>query len=52
MCTVSRRAFLTGGAAALLSAEFEEEAMAGVRGPVDVGVVEKMSEGVYFHEGT
>ena len=51
MCTVSRRAFLTAGAAALLSAEFEEEAMAGVRGPVDVGVVEKMSEGVYFHEG-
>ena len=51
MCQVSRREFLTGGAAAVLSAEFEEEVMAGVRGPVDVGKVEKMSDGVYFHEG-
>src|SRR5687768_7117143 len=51
MCTVSRREFLTGGAAAVLSAEFEEEVLAATRGPVDVGKVEKMSEGVYFHEG-
>ena len=51
MCTVSRREFLTGGAAAVLSAEFEEEAMAGAHGAVDLGQVERMAEGVYFHEG-
>ena len=51
MCMVSRREFLTGGAAAVLSAEFEEEVMAANRDPVDIGVVEKLADGVYFHEG-
>src|SRR5438132_7419609 len=51
MCTVSRREFLTGGAAAVLSADFESEVMAQAAPKSQINVVDPVSEGVYFHEG-
>jgi len=52
MCDVTRRGFLAGGAAALGLAALEEEALARARrGQPEVGRVEEVTAGVYFHEG-
>src|SRR5215475_8872058 len=58
MCRVSRRELLLGGAALLGAAATESKAPAktfsaksGTPGTIEVGVVDQLSEGVYFHQG-
>jgi glyoxylase-like metal-dependent hydrolase (beta-lactamase superfamily II) len=55
MCRVSRRELLLGGAALLGAAATDSKATAKTfpakPGPVEVGKVDHLSDGVYFHQG-